>query len=190
MPRKGRIWFPGAKYHLISRGNRKQSLFYDREDYIKYLSIVLEIKYLSPFKLQTYCLMTNHIHLQIQSEQVANSEIIQRINSQYAQYFNKKYDLVGHVFEGRYKAELILYPDYEIEVNRYIHMNPVRANIVKNVEDYPWSSYHAYAYNKNDPLVDREDINKILSYFPNPQQKSYKQFLYSDTSPFEIIQPK
>lgn len=190
MPRKGRLWFPGAKYHVISRGNRKQSLFYERQDYMKYLSLIHEIKTQYPFKLQSYCLMTNHIHLQIQTVEHNFSICMRWVNSQYAKYFNKKYDFVGHVFESRFKSELILYPDYELEVNRYIHMNPVRANIVKNIEDYPWSSYPAYIGKSTDSLVDMEDINTLLSLFPNPQRKSYQQFLFAETRPFEIIQPK
>ncbi|WP_017756492.1 transposase [Calidifontibacillus oryziterrae] len=187
MPRKRRTWYPGAKFHVFSRGNRKQLLFYDRQDFVKYLSLICEAKTNYSFKLQTYCLMSNHVHLQIQTENTNISRIIGYIHSHYARFFNDKYELVGHVFQGRYKAELIQYPDYELEVNRYIHMNPLKANIVNNLNDYPWSSYHAYAGRKLDPLIDGEEIKAMLSYFPSPQISNYEHFLTSDTSPFDVI---
>lgn len=185
MARNHRVWFPNAKYHVTSRGNRKETLFYEPQDYFKFLTILKETKDKYPFIIQSYCLMTNHYHLQINTQQYNISYIMQIINSNYARYHNKKYELTGHVFQGRCNPELILFPDYELEVNRYIHLNPLKANIVTNLNDYPWSSYHAYAHNKPDPLID--DTSQFLTLFPHPQQKNYNEFLLSKRKSYEII---
>jgi len=162
-----------------------ETLFYDSEDYYKYLSLLQETKNTYPFTIQSYCLMTNHIHLQIQTQEHHISQIMRILHSKFARYINNKYDQQGHVFQGRFHAELIMFPDYELEVNRYIHLNPLKANIVKNLDEYPWSSYHAYVHNKPDPLI--EDTSNFLSLFPQPQQKNYQAFLFSEQKPHEII---
>lgn len=185
MARKHRPCIPDAMYHVTSRGNRKETLFYDSHDFFKYLSLLKETKESYPFKILSYCLMTNHVHLQIQTQEHQISQIIRVLHSRYARSFNNKYNLVGHVFQGRFHSELISLPDYELEVNRYIHLNPLRANIVKNLDDYPWSSHHAYTKNKPDPLID--DTSYFLSLFPHPQQENYKKFLLSESKPHEII---
>ena len=164
MVRKNRVWFPGAKYHITSRGLRKSPLFYDDYDRYKYLDLLKETIEQYPFHLQAYCLMTNHIHLQMESIETTPSQILKQLHTKYAKYFNKRYDFSGHVFESRYGSELITAIDYELEVNRYIHLNPVKANLVKKPEDYRWSSYRTYFLQKENPLL---STHQILSYFPD-----------------------
>lgn len=176
MPRKKRIWYPGACFHITSRGIRRSSLFRDKEDREEYLRLLSEIKELKPFVLQTYCLMTNHIHLQLQTLQHSPSDIIKFLHFNYAKYFNKKYEYTGHVFESRYGSELITSSKYELEVNRYIHLNPIRADMVKNLDEYPWSSYADYVEIKEESLVNAE---RILAYFPEQQIEQYLQFLHA-----------
>lgn len=172
--RKKRVWFPGAKYHITSRGLRKSPLFYDDYDRNKYLDLLKEAIEQYPFHLQAYCLMTNHIHLQIESIETTPSQILKLLHTKYAKYFNKRYDFSGHVFESRYGSELITAIDYELEVNRYIHLNPVKANLVKNPEDYRWSSYRTYFLQKENPLLPTQ---QILSYFPDPPTKYYLEYI-------------
>lgn len=172
--RKNRIWFPGAKYHITSRGLRKSPLFHDDYDRYKYLDLLKEAIEQYPFHLQAYCLMTNHIHLQIESIETTPSQILKLLHTKYAKYFNKRYDFSGHVFESRYGSELITAIDYELEVNRYIHLNPVKANLVKNPEDYPWSSYRTYFLQKENSLL---STHQILSYFPDPPTKHYLEYI-------------
>lgn len=174
LTRKNRVWFPGAKYHITSRGMRKSPLFYDEYDHHKYLDLLTETIELYPFHLQAYCLMTNHIHLQIESIETTPSKILKHLHTKYAKYFNKRYDFSGHVFESRYGSELITSMDYELEVNRYIHLNPVKANLVKNPEDYRWSSYHTYFSQNENPLL---STHQILSYFPAPPIKHYLEYI-------------
>lgn len=174
MVRKSRRWAPGAKYHIISRGVRRSDIFYHDKDREKYLSLVQEAKNRYDFILHTYCLMTNHIHLQIETKNTPPGTIMSYINTRYAKYFNKEYGYSGHVFDKRYGDELIDSPAYELDLSKYIHLNPLKAKIVTKLEDYPWSSYRAYAFHEKSSLV---DTKQILSYFPNPLFQSYEKYL-------------
>lgn len=176
MGRKKRIWYPGAVYHIVSRGNRKCELFRDKRDYNYYLGILKKVKEKCDFSLLAYCLMTNHIHLQIKTKEVEIWKLMQQINLFYAKYFNFKYNLIGHLFQGRYFSKIIEDNLYNLGVNRYIHLNPVAASIVTKAELYRQSSYSVYLGLKNDKLID-QDI--ILSYFEN-NIKLYKKFIESD----------
>ncbi|MGO4888167.1 transposase [Anaerobacillus sp. MEB173] len=177
MPRKNRYWFPGAMYHITKRGNRKSPLFFDDGDRNKYFEILEETRTLYPFLLHSYCLMTNHIHLQLETIDDEISIIMKKVNTTYAKYFNKKYDYVGHVFQGRYNAELIDSKLYEIDVSKYIHLNPCVAKMVIKPEDYRWSSYKAYIFHEQNPHV---HTKRILSYFPEPHLYYYKFFVESE----------
>ncbi|MCL5289437.1 MAG: transposase, partial [Firmicutes bacterium] len=191
MPRKPRIWYPGAIYHVICRGNRRSDIFRDREDYNVYLGILGERKRECVFKLYTYCLMTNHVHLHIETQETDISQIMTKINmgsgpyyklfilldiflGKVVEYFNDKYDLSGHLFQGRFHSEIIEKDGYNLEVNRYIHLNPVRANMVQDPADYHWSSYNIYLGKHSNGLVDTE---KILNYFSQENVQKYKEFI-------------
>ncbi|WP_171038234.1 transposase [Aquibacillus sediminis] len=174
MPRKKRTWFPGAKLHITSRGIRRTTLFHDDEDRIEYLRILQDIKQIKPFELHTYCLMTNHIHLQLQPLEHHPGKILQQLHLKYAKYFNQKYHFSGHVFESRYGSELLTTVEYELEVNKYIHLNPIRANMVQELKDYKWSSYFDYVHPTNSTLVSTE---RIFTFFPEPKIDNYQKFL-------------
>jgi putative transposase len=127
-----------------------------------------------PFYLHTYCLMTNHVHLQLETIDVKPGKIMNYLHSLYASYFNTKYELTGHLFQGRYGAELIDSFDYELDVSKYIHLNPFEAEMVEKPEDYPWSSCRAYVFQEKNPHI-RTD--RILSFFPEPQFVHYKIYI-------------
>lgn len=185
MARKLRNWPPGIKLHITSRGIRQQSLFYEEEDYLKYLSFLKETHKKYPFFLHNYCLMTNHTHLQLETIEAHPGRIMMNLNTNYAKYFNKKYDFKGHVFEKRYWAEMIDSPSYELDVSRYIHLNPVKAGICTAPEDYRWSSCRAYTAGEEFPLL---YTKQIQSYFPNPFFPTYEAYLKApDINP---AQPK
>ncbi|EIJ82170.1 hypothetical protein PB1_04520 [Bacillus methanolicus PB1] len=187
MPRKPRNWYPGATYHITQRGNRKSEIFYDNHDYLKYLGLLEETQQKLPFTLHTYCLMPNHIHLQLETKETPLSETMRIVNSRYAIYFNKKYELIGHVFQDRYWAQLILDDWYMLEASKYIHLNPVEANMVENPEIYPWSSCAAYfAPQKTNPLISTE---RILSFFSSPSNKNYIRYLNSEERNSELLAP-
>lgn len=183
MARKNRIWFPGAKFHITSRGVRKKALFHDQKDYEYYLRLLAETMLRYPFTLHSYCLMTNHIHLQLETISTPPGNIMRHLHSKYAKYFNNRNDFIGHVFEKRYDAEWIDNPGYEIDVSKYIHLNPLKAQMVDQLEDYPWSSYRAYVLEEENPLLTKK---QILSYFSQPQHSQYREFLYSDQPQLHI----
>lgn len=179
MVRKPSIWFPGAKFHITSRGVRKSPLFYNDEDRYEYLATLAELKEKYQFTIHTYCLMTNHTHLHIETSKCPPEKIMQLLNLKYAKYFNKKYSFSGHVFEKRYSRELINSVHYELDVSKYIHYNPLKAGMINKLEEYPWSSYNTYIHLEKNPLI---TTDYILSYFPHPRTFHYKNFVKSKFS--------
>lgn len=172
--RKPRIWFPGAIYHITSRGNRRSDIFFDVRDRFVYLSILQETAHEFPFSLHAYCLMTNHIHLVIETKEHHIKDIMKKLHSLYAIYFNRRHKLSGHVFQGRYDARLVRNAPYFLEVSKYIHLNPYVASMVTHpADEYRWSSYHDYIHSSS-PFIETE---KILSYFPNNSPKFYQSFV-------------
>ncbi|WP_019377559.1 transposase [Virgibacillus halodenitrificans] len=174
MARKLRVWYRGAMYHITSRGNRRTSLFYDTIDHQAYMDILEETRNYYPFHLHSYCLMTNHLHLQVETIQHHPQHMMKMINSRYAMHFNKRHRLVGHVFQGRYGAELLETKDYQLEVSRYIHRNPSEANMVPAPESYCWSSYRAYVLNEQNEHV---KTDKLLGYFSEPVREKYREYV-------------
>ena len=184
MPREKRVWYPGAKYHIVSRGNRKSQLFRDQLDFEFYLDVLRKIKAKCGFTLLSYCLMSNHVHLQIKTEEVEIWRLMHQINLFYAKYFNYKYDLIGHVFQGRYFSKMIEDEFYNLGVNRYIHLNPVKASAVRKPESYNRSSYQIYLGLREDELVNK---SLILSSFSN-DKSLYRKFIESEEINKELDQ--
>ncbi|MHC0036494.1 REP-associated tyrosine transposase [Pseudoneobacillus sp. C159] len=176
MPRGHRIWVPGMTYHVTSRGNKQAQIFIDRRDFQKYLTYLAEAKELYPFKLHAYCLMSNHSHLLIEMQKDPITDIMKFTQTRYAIYFNHRYDLSGHVFQGRFKGALIKDAEHFLNASRYIHANPVEAAIVTKPNEYPWSSYSSYFSSEPNPIVETE---RILSFFPEPKHEHYLQFMQS-----------
>jgi putative transposase len=172
--RKHRIWYPGASYHIMCRGNHRHDIYRDDEDREYYLTTLRYVQKLFPYRLHSYCLMTNHVHLQMETADHQISQIMKRINMLYSIYFNKKYNFIGHLFQGRYRAELIETDAYQLEISKYIHLNPVRANMVDTPIDYPWSSYFYYTEGSFNSLVTTE---KILQYFSQPRTDRYRKYV-------------
>ncbi|MGN2368633.1 transposase [Clostridium cagae] len=131
------IWYEGAIYHITTRGNRRSKIFLDEQDFRVYLNKLEDslhyYDYLN-YQLISYCLMSNHVHLMIKTGKEPLTRIMGRLNSTYTKYFNKKYNYIGHLFQSRYFSELIKDDKQILETSRYIHLNPVRANIVKKPE--------------------------------------------------------
>jgi putative transposase len=174
MPRGKRDWRPGGMYHITARGIRRLELFRSKEDYLYYLSLLEKAKKRTPFILHTYCLMSNHVHLLIETINHSPAKVFLYVHSMYARYFNKKYGFVGHVFQGRYHAKLITDWKQMIDTSRYIHLNPVKAKITTKPEKYPWSSYKTFISSQVNPLVDPEPI---LSRMNDGSKKKYKFYV-------------
>ncbi len=177
MARPLRIEYPGAYYHITSRGNERKAIFKNKTDRNSFLSY-LKSAYL---RYGAYCLMNNHYHLLIETPKGNLSKIMQHINSAYTTYYNVKHKRAGHLFQGRYKAILVDADAYAGELSRYIHLNPVRAGMVDMPEKYTWSSYQYYIGKKKKP--DWLAIDFIQSYFEQKNlsvQKNYTNFVLAE----------
>jgi putative transposase len=144
VPRNPRVHYPGALYHVISRGNQRQTIFCVDADRRRYLELLNHYRVRYQFQLYAYVLMANHVHLLMQVGNYPLAKIMQGLQQSYTLYFNRKYKLVGHLFQGRYKDILCDQDAYLLELVRYIHLNPVRSKTVSDPGDYLWSSHCDY----------------------------------------------
>jgi len=183
MPRKPRIEFEGAFYHVVTRGNHRQKIFRDQSDNQKFLRLLTIYKNRHNYHLYAYILMSNHIHLLIETQKTPLSRILQGINQSYTMHFNKKYRTVGHLFQGRYKAILCERDSYLLALLKYIHHNPLRAKIVEELNGYPWSSHFAYT-GKSNPLglVDTDQVLRMFSEKKSKARKRYREFMTDGVS--------
>lgn len=159
-------------YHVMLRGIDKRNIFLHDEDKMIFMKKLLKAKENVSFGLYGYCLMDNHIHLLIrESEEIGVS--VKRVTVGYASWHNNRYGRAGHLFQNRYLSEPVESEGYLVHVLRYIHQNPLKANMVKKPEDYPWSSYNDYisAYQGNSIKI---DVDMIMAYFK--EQKDFEEF--------------
>lgn len=151
----------GGYYHVIARGNNREYIFKKDIDKGYFLKLLNESRQTMRFKLIGYVLMDNHYHLLIQTADIKLQKIMHQVNNKYSKYFNTMYERCGHVFQGRYKSSLILNEQYLIKVLAYIHQNPVKAGMIKSVEDYKWSSDKFYRKKSNGFIETRTVIDMI-----------------------------
>ena len=144
MPRQPRKKSETGVYHIILRGINRQVIFEDDEDKQKIILKIKDLKDIISYKVYGYCLMDNHLHLLIHEGSDPVSSIMHRLCSSYVQWYNWKYERSGHLFQERFKSEVVEDDRYLLTVLRYIHQNPVKAGVVKSVQDYKWSSYGEY----------------------------------------------
>jgi putative transposase len=145
MARPLRIEFPGAVYHVISRGNARQSIYRSDRDRYDFLDIFHRVVGRYHWLCHSYCLMGNHYHFLLETPEANLSRGMRQLNGVYTQSFNRRHGRAGHLFQGRYKAQLVERGGYLLELSRYIVLNPVRAKIVTSPADYQWSSYRSTA---------------------------------------------
>ncbi|WP_163969674.1 transposase [Oceanobacillus halotolerans] len=185
MARKKRIWIPNSFYHVVCRGNRRDTLFKEAEDFNVFLYMLSKIKQDLPFDMASYCLMMNHYHLQIRSTDQPVSKIMARLNKRYADYFNTKNGYTGHVFEKRFHDKLVETKQGMLEVSRYIHLNPIGAGIVKRPEDYQWSSYRYYYYQSPHELLNMEEIMGCFAGNRKEKQIQYEQYVNAEKGTYD-----
>ena len=181
MARKPRIQFEGAFYHIIVRGNQRQDIFFDEADRRQYLERLHRYRNKCGFVLYAYVLMTNHVHLLIETPNDPISRIMQMINFTYTQYFNKKYGKVGHLFQGRYKSYLCDKDSYLLGLVRYIHNNPVRAGVAEDAGAYAWSSHGDYLKGTKG-CVDTDKVLRLFSEKPGIARHKYAEFMNAGES--------
>jgi len=163
MPRPHRIEFSGAFYHVFSRGNNKQKIFHDIQDYSVYLDRIERYYNRYNFVLYAYALMSNHVHFAIETNEVPLSKIMQGIQQSYAQYVNKKYGSVGHLYQGPYGAVLYEKEEFVLKLVQYIHRNPIEARLVENPSQYPWSSHRTLMNMENCSFLNRNSVLEMFS---------------------------
>jgi REP element-mobilizing transposase RayT len=145
MARPLRLQFDGALYHVTSRGNAREDIFDDDVDRHAFLECLGNVVQRFHWLCHAYCLMGNHYHSVIETPEANLSQGMCQLNGIYTQRYNRRHRTVGHVFQGRYKAILIQKESHLLEVCRYVVLNPVRAKVVENVEQWTWSSYRETA---------------------------------------------
>ncbi|SEA38357.1 REP element-mobilizing transposase RayT [Oribacterium sp. KHPX15] len=183
MARKKRIWYPGAVYHVMSRGNRRSSIFKEEWDYQMFIVCLKSVKELYDFKIYSICLMTNHFHMVVGTGDTEIWKIMHKLLLSYAASYNMKYKLTGHLFENRYIGQLIENETYLLEASRYIHLNPVKAQMVREPLSYKYSSYADFVSVRDNKSgngsVFREltDTSRVLGCFRNNPAEQYRMFV-------------
>jgi putative transposase len=190
MARPLRIEYPGAVYHITSRGNARQDISLIDKDRLKFLEILGQVVDRFNWLCHAYCLMPNHYHLLIETIDPTLSRGMRQLNGVYTQAFNRRHNRAGHVFQGRFKAILVEKEPYLLELSRYVVLNPVRAHTARAAKDWRWSSYRAMAGLTDRPLFLTTDW--LLAQFGRSviqAQNAYRRFVSegSPASPLEQV---
>jgi REP element-mobilizing transposase RayT len=178
MARPLRLEFAGALYHITSRGDRREDIYRNDGDRKQWLELLAQVCARFNWVVHSYCQMTSHYHLLVETVDGDLSRGMRQLNGVYTQTFNRKYHESGHLFQGRFKAILVQKEAHLLELSRYIVLNPVRANMVMSVEDWIWSSYNAMV--KSETKNQWLDIDWTLSQFDQSRTKAisaYQKFV-------------
>lgn len=162
-------------YHVMLRGINRQTIFEDNEDRIRFLDTIKFYKKISKYEIYAYCLMENHVHLLIKETDESIGQSLKRICSSFVYWYNLKHQRIGHLFQERFKSEIIEDDIYFLTVLRYIHQNPLKAGLVTDISQYRWSSYHEYFGNKG-----LTDTQFALNFFSDDNTQALallKEFL-------------
>lgn len=190
MPRRKIAFVKNYFYHVFNRGSRKQNIFLNDNDYQRFLEKTKKYKEKFKISILVYCLLPNHFHFILQqSSTIPISNFLHSVTNSYGKYFNIKNELIGPLFQGRFRAKLIESEEYLLHLSRYIHLNPSPfLSSKEKFSNYPYSSYQFYT---GTGKIDKENIvNKeiILSYFSKTQPYlSYKSFVEGKEKDFENI---
>ncbi|MCP3926753.1 MAG: transposase [Desulfobacterales bacterium] len=183
MARPLRIEYPGAWYHVMNRGRRSEEIFFDKKDYLVFVNLIKELVELWGVNISAYCLMSNHYHILLQTPKGNLSRVMRHLNSIYTQRFNARHGLDGSLFKGRYKSILVHHDSYLLELTRYIHQNPVKAGMVKKMEDYSWSSYKGYlSYSKGWDWLYKDIVFSMITKKKKGRLKPFIEFMEKDES--------
>ncbi|PKM49986.1 MAG: transposase [Firmicutes bacterium HGW-Firmicutes-7] len=174
MSRKAREKSSTGIYHIMFRGINGQIIFEDYEDYAKLIETLKEYKKICGYEIYAYCFMSNHIHLLIEEGKEDLGLVFRRIGAKYVYWYNYKYKRNGHLFQDRFKSEVVENEAYFLTVLRYIHRNPISAGIEKDIEKYKWSSYNEYL--DKSELCNTKYVLNIFSTDKVVAVKEYKRF--------------
>ncbi len=161
-------------YHAMLRGINRQTIFEDDEDRKLFIETVNDFRSDSNYKLYAYCLMDNHVHMLIHELDDSMGTVIKRLAGRYVYWFNKKYGRSGHLFQDRFKSEVVGDDRYFLTVLRYIHQNPLKAGVAKDLDSCRWTSYKEYLVKGRQPLV---DIDMGLGLFSSHKEQAIKMYI-------------
>jgi putative transposase len=179
MARPLRLLFPGALYHVMSRGNAKGLIFLDDRDFKRFLEVLDATSFRFGVVCYAFCLMPNHYHLVLITPKANLSAAIKHLNGVYSQWWNGRHGRCGHVLQGRFKGQLVQRERYLLAVCRYVVMNPVRAGLVKHPRQWRWSNYRASAHLQPAPrYLDTSVVDGLLAGFSGARPGlAYRQFV-------------
>lgn len=184
MPRRARIALPNVPVHLIQRGNNRQACFFADEDYLRYLDWLAEYAVKSGCRIHAYVLMTNHVHLLLSADHAdAGGALMKSLGQRYVQYVNRVYHRSGTLWEGRFRSCPVQEEDYLLSCQRYIELNPVRADMVAHPADYRWSSYRANAQGEVNTLVQPHLLYTALGEDAATRQAAYRKLFSNALDP-------
>lgn len=179
MTRPLRIEYEDALYHVMNRGQSRQDIFFQDDDYEEFFKIIAEANHHWKIQVYAYCLMRNHYHICLGTPQGNISRAMRHIDGVYTQRYNRAHHVDGPLFRGRYKAIIIDSEEYLGSVVRYIHLNPVKAKVVEKPQEYPWSSHKFYL--KPDRRPQWLKTNKLLESFDGP--KGFQEYVMEGNGP-------
>ncbi|PCI51137.1 MAG: transposase [Moraxellaceae bacterium] len=179
MARKPRLHLSGGLYHVMLRGNGGQDIFFDDEDRYHLYFLLQQGLDRYDHRIHAFCCMPNHIHLVIQVAEEPLSKIIQNLSFRYTRWINKKQSRSGHLFQGRYKAILVDADSYLLELIRYVHLNPVRAGLVKKPKDYIWSGHRAYLGKEILPWLETDWVLSQFAKRLKTCRERYETFVHN-----------
>jgi REP-associated tyrosine transposase len=181
MSRPLRIEFPGAWYHVMNRGRRAEQIFHDKKDYQTFVRLLVDTSEMWNLRVSAYCLMPNYYHLLVQTPDANISRAMRHVNGVYTQRFNRRHGSDGPLFRGRYKAILVSADSYLLQFVRYIHCNPVKADLAANLESYSYSSHKGYlSVAKKWDWLHKEFIYSLITDKKTTRIKAYRQFAAVD----------
>jgi putative transposase len=175
MSRPLRLELAGGLYHVTSRGDRREDIYSNDEDRDKWLEILAHTCERFNWRCHAYCLMDNHYHIIIETAEENLSKGMRQLNGVYTQYFNRRHSRVGHVFQGRYKAILVEQDAYLLELSRYVVLNPLRAQMIKNIDTWKWSSYKStIGVVASPPWL---EVDWILAQFSKQRKRAIGKYI-------------
>jgi REP element-mobilizing transposase RayT len=172
-----RIWQPEIFYHVTMRGNNRQNIFLNDGDFALFFRALHYTFSKHSFTMIAYCIMNNHYHLLLRSPEIPLSNIMALVNKRYSEYFKRKYNYYGQLYETRYFASMVSDPISLLNVSSYIHQNPINTSrfIADKMENYNFSSfpYYFHQIKSPHPFLDTNLLPSIIETYPEIKEKDY-----------------